>query len=135
MEWLMCFIGILIEMTKDILVTDILIGIKITYKRIITCLLFSLLSGFLLYSVIEYKIFLFLVFPFVVIYLFTETNFKKYVQASIIEFLLISLIDMMIWLLLNATTALGDFYFLNKEIVTLIEDILGVFFWTFYFWV
>lgn len=131
MEWLMCFISVMVEMMKDILVTEILIGIKITYKRIITCLLLSLLSGCLLYTVIEYNFFLFFIFPFIIIYIFTETNFKKYVQASIVEFLLISLIDMMIWLLLNATTVLGDFYFLNKGIVALVEDILGLFFWIF----
>lgn len=129
MGWLMCFISVMVEMMKDILVADILIGIKKSYKNISICVLLGIVNSGILYVNDMYKIIIFPIMSFLVVCVFTKINWKKQIQASIIGFQLISLLDLAIWLIINATTILGKVYFFNKEMVNFFGDILGLLLW------
>lgn len=129
MEWLGCFVSVMVEMMKNILVADILIGIKKSYKNIMVCVLLGIVNSSILYFNDIYKALIFPIMSFIVIYIFTKINWKKQIQASIIGFQLISLLDLAIWLIINATTILGKVYFFNKEMVNFFGDILGLLLW------
>lgn len=120
--------GLGIEMAKYFFISFGVAGLKTARNRLFLAPVLLLAVIYSVYSD-SYLLTLQIMLPLIVILMIKDIGVKKYIQLYVMEFVAISFVDLLMWLIIVGGTAWGNHYVANSALINTAGNMAGLFFW------